>query len=99
MPYVIAICHQKGGVAKTTTTLGLGACFAERGRRTLVIDLDPQASLTTGLGLIPGEIKRSAADALLGLEPLASTLRETSIPNLHLMPSNADMIMASQCLQ
>lgn len=99
MPYVITICHQKGGVAKTTTALGLGACFAERERRTLLIDLDPQASLTTGLGLIPAEIKRSAADTLLGLEPLASSLRETGIPNLSLAPSNADMIMAAQFLQ
>lgn len=99
MPYVIAICHQKGGVAKTTTALGLGACFAERSQRTLLIDLDPQASLTTGLGLIPTEVKRSAAETLLGLEPLAATVRETGIANLDLAPSNADMIMAAQCLQ
>jgi len=99
MPYAIAICHQKGGVAKTTTTLALGACFAERGAKTLIVDLDPQASLTSGVGLNPAEIKGSAADVLLGLEPLAGTIRETSLPNLFVTPSNADMIMAAQLLQ
>lgn len=99
MPYTIAVCHQKGGVAKTTTTLALGACFAERGIPTLMVDLDPQASLTTGAGLNPADLKRSAADVLLGLEPLSSAIRPTEVPNLNLVPSNADMIMAAQCLQ
>lgn len=99
MTYTIAICHQKGGVAKTTTAIGLGACFAERGLNTLLIDLDPQASLTSGLGVSPSEVKRSAADILLGLEPMSSAIRETSFANLSLVPSNADMIMASQVLQ
>jgi chromosome partitioning protein len=99
MTYTIAICHQKGGVAKTTTALGLGASFAERGCNTLLIDLDPQASLTSGMGFNPIEMKRSAADILLGLEPLANTIRETSVPHLSLVPSNADMLMASQVLQ
>ena len=99
MPYTIAVCHQKGGVAKTTTALALGACFAERGQKTLIVDLDPQASLTTGVGLSPAEIKGSAADVLLGLEPLTATIREAGLPNLSLVPSNADMIMAAQFLQ
>ena len=99
MPYTIAVCHQKGGVAKTTTTLALGACFAERGLPTLMVDLDPQASLTTGAGLNPPDLKRSAADVLLGLEPLSAAIRPTELPNLNLVPSNADMIMAAQCLQ
>lgn len=99
MTYTIAICHQKGGVAKTTTAIALGACFAERGLNTLLIDLDPQASMTSGLGISPSEVKRSSADILLGLEPLNSAIRETSFPHLSLVPSNADMIMASQVLQ
>lgn len=99
MPYAIAVCHQKGGVAKTTTTLALGACFAERGLKTLIVDLDPQASLTTGVGVNPADIKGSAADVLMNLEPLAATVRETGLSNLTLVPSNADMIMAAQLLQ
>lgn len=99
MPYVIAVCHQKGGVAKTTTALALGACFAERQISTLLVDLDPQASLTTGLGFAPAEMKRSASDVLLGLETLPQTIRSTELPNLSVVPSNADMIMAAQCLQ
>jgi len=97
--YIIAVSHQKGGVAKTTTTLSLGACFAERNQRTLLIDLDPQGSLTSGLGLSPAEMTRSASDVLMGLEPLSSVVRETELPNLSIVPSNADMIMAAQCLQ
>lgn len=99
MPYVIAICHQKGGVAKTTTALALGACFAEQQRPTLLVDLDPQASLTTGLGLAPSEMKRSASDVLLGLEALPQTIRDTETPFLSVVPSNADMLMAAQFLQ
>ena len=99
MPYVIAVCHQKGGVAKTTTTLALGACFAEQQRETLIIDLDPQASLTTGLGLNPSEIAHSASDVLLGLETLSKLVIGTDLPHMSVIPSNADMIMAGQLLQ
>ncbi|HLF02879.1 MAG TPA: ParA family protein [Anaerolineales bacterium] len=99
MPYVIAVCHQKGGVAKTTTTLALGACFAEQQRETLIIDLDPQASLTTGLGLNPSEIAHSASDVLLGLETLSKLVIGTELPHMSVIPSNADMIMAGQLLQ
>ena len=53
MPYVIAIYHQKGGVGKTTTALALGACFVERGVRTLMVDLDPQANLSFNCDLEP----------------------------------------------
>jgi len=67
MPYVIAICHQKGGVAKTTTTLALGACLVEQQCETLLIDLDPQANLTGGMGVDPAMMRRSAADVLLGM--------------------------------
>jgi chromosome partitioning protein len=92
MPYVIAIWHQKGGVAKTTTALSLGACLVERGRRTLLIDLDPQGNLTSGLGFDPAQLRGSAADVLLGNDTLASVSRETSLPGLDLVPSNPDMV-------
>lgn len=98
MPYVIAICHQKGGVAKTTTALSLGACFVERRCETLLIDLDPQANLTGGMGLNPAEMRRSAADILLGNETLLRVSRETSLPGLDVIPSNADMLTVSKYL-
>jgi len=98
MPYVIALCHQKGGVAKTTTTLALGACLVEQQCDTLLIDLDPQANLTTGLGLNPADLHRSAADVLLGNETLLRVSRETGVPGLDLVPSNADMVTVSQYL-
>ena len=98
MPYVIAICHQKGGVAKTTTAISLGACFVERQHETLMVDLDPQANLTAGVGLNPSEMRRSAADVLLGNDTLLRVSRETNVPGLDVVPSNVDMLMVAQHL-
>ena len=90
-PYVIAICHQKGGVAKTTTTLSLGASLVERGTETLVIDLDPQANLTASIGLDSNNMEFSIAEALLGEADLASIRLETSLPGLDIVPASAGM--------
>lgn len=98
MPYVIAICHQKGGVAKTTTALALGAALVEQQAETLLIDLDPQANLTAGLGFNPVEVRRSAADVLLGNETLLRVSRETRLPGLDLVPSALDMVTVSKYL-
>ena len=92
MPYVIAIWHQKGGVAKTTTALSVGAGLAERGQSALLLDLDPQGNLTSGLGLDPEQMRASAADILLGNELLSQVACETSVPGLDLVPSNPDMV-------
>ncbi len=91
MPYVIAICHQKGGVAKTTTTLGLGACLVEKHAETLMIDLDPQANLTASIGINSAEAPYSIAEALTGEADLAAVRLETSLPGLDIIPSNAGM--------
>lgn len=98
MSYVIAVCHQKGGVAKTTTALSLGAALVEQQIETLLIDLDPQANLTAGLGLNPAEVRRSTADVLLGAETLLRVSRETKVPGLDLVPSNPDMVSVSKHL-
>jgi chromosome partitioning protein len=98
MTTVIAICQQKGGVAKTTTALSLGACFAEQHIDTLLIDLDSQANLTVGLGLNPANIRRSAADVLLGDSPIVHVTRESVLPGLDLVPSNPDMLTAAKAL-
>jgi chromosome partitioning protein len=96
MPYVIAICHQKGGVAKTTTTLGLGASLVERRAETLLIDLDPQANLTGSIGINAAGINFSIAEALMGETDLASVRLETSLPGLEIVPSNAGMFTVSR---
>jgi len=98
MTTVIAICQQKGGVAKTTTALSLGACFAEQHIDTLLIDLDSQANLTVGLGINPAEMRRSTADVLLGDAPIVKVTRESILPGLDLIPSNPDMLTAAKAL-
>jgi len=92
MSYVIAICHQKGGVAKTTTTLGLGAGFVERGVETLVVDLDPQANLTSNIGMEPNRTEFSVAEVLTGEVAPARAAMESSLPGMDIIPSNAAML-------
>jgi chromosome partitioning protein len=98
MTKVIAISNQKGGVAKTTTCLSLGACLAELGHSVLLIDLDPQAHLTVSLGVEPDKVYRSVADALLGNASLVSVSRETSIPGLDLAPANQGLALIDKVL-
>jgi chromosome partitioning protein len=97
-PYVIAVCHQKGGVAKTTTVSVVGAALAEDEQQVLLVDLDPSANLTAGFGFNPLRVKHSAADVLLGTDTLAMVSQPSEIPNLALIPSNPDMITAAQYL-
>jgi len=88
LPRVIAVASQKGGVAKTTTSLTLGACLAEQGRSVLLIDMDPQAQLTLSFGLKPAELRRTITDALLANNSMVSITRETGVPLLDLAPAN-----------
>src|SRR5438477_4678974 len=75
---IVSVVNQKGGVAKTTTCANLGACLAERGLRTLLIDLDPQANLTLGLGIEWDKLSCTLHNVLLNPEdvPLASILQQ-----------------------
>ena len=97
-PYVITVCHQKGGVAKTTTVSALGAALAEGGHPTLLVDLDPSANLTAGLGINPRQVQMSTADILLGNAELATLTQSDGIPDLNIIPSGPDMAAASQVL-
>ena len=92
MPRAIAIMNQKGGVGKTTTTLNLGAVLAQRGKRVLVIDLDPQANLTLGLGRRAADLSESVYELLT--DPKADAAKyivPTQWENLHLVPSHIDL--------
>jgi len=87
---VVAIANQKGGVGKTTTAINLSAALARLGHRVLLLDLDPQANATSGLGFTQHS-GTSCYTALLGEEPLESKIRSTHIPGLDLIPSEMDM--------
>lgn len=98
MATVIAINNQKGGVAKTTTCLSLGACLAELGYTVLLIDLDPQAHLTLSLGIKPEKLHRTISDALLGRASLLSVSRESGIFDLDIVPSNQQLALIDKLL-
>ena len=98
-PFVIAVSHQKGGVAKTTTSLALGAALAEQFyEAVLLVDLDPQGNLTTGLGVDPAAAVNSAAGSLLGGKKLVQVSVQTQMPGLELVPCNPDMLNVSKQL-
>lgn len=96
--YTISITNEKGGVAKTTTALSLGGAMAEAGYEILLIDLDAQANLTLGVGLTPSKMHRTIADVLMNSASILSASRETDIPGLEIVPSNAEMSMAERFL-
>jgi chromosome partitioning protein len=92
---VIAMCNQKGGVGKTTSTINLGASLAEYGRRVLLVDLDPQGALSAGLGVPHYELEHTVHNLLI--EPRVSiddVLISTRVKNLDLVPSNIDLSAA-----
>ncbi len=98
MTYTIAMSNEKGGVAKTTSTLSLGAALTELNYRVLLIDLDPQANLSLALGLETGESTITSANVLIENVSLSSAIRKTEISNLDLVPSSFRIETAEQFL-
>ncbi|MCY0931384.1 ParA family protein [Streptomyces sp. H27-H1] len=92
---IIAMCNQKGGVGKTTSTINLGAALAEYGRRVLLVDFDPQGALSVGLGVNPMELDLTVYNLLMERGMQADeVLLKTAVPNMDLLPSNIDLSAA-----
>src|SRR3984893_599267 len=89
---VVAVCNQKGGVGKTTTTINLGAALAEYGRRVLLVDFDPQGALSVGLGIQPHELESSVYNLLMerGVT-VRDVVIKTNVNGMDLLPSNIDL--------
>ncbi|HXT43646.1 MAG TPA: ParA family protein [Pseudonocardiaceae bacterium] len=92
---VVAICNQKGGVGKTTSTINLGAALAEYGRRVLLVDFDPQGALSVGLGLAAQHLDRTIYNLIMEQRvEVDEVIQPTSVPGMDLLPSNIDLSAA-----
>ena len=91
MGKIIALVNQKGGVGKTTSSINLAACLGYLGKRSLLIDLDPQGNSTTGLGIDKGDIKKSIYDLLVGNANLKEVIKKTKFKNLYIIPATISL--------
>ena len=91
MTRIIAIANQKGGVGKTTTAINLSTCVASRGKKVLLIDIDPQGNATSGVGIVKQPDDKSIYDVLVNEERLVNIIKPTMVKNLHICPSSINL--------
>jgi len=91
MAKIIAVANQKGGVGKTTSAINISASLGHFGKKTLLIDADPQGNSTSGIGIDKNSVKSSFYDALIGNANIKSTISKTNFKNLYICPCNIEL--------
>ncbi|MCD6323004.1 MAG: ParA family protein [Clostridiales bacterium] len=94
MAKIIAVANQKGGVGKTTTAVNLSACLAYLGKRTLLVDNDPQGNSSSGLGIDKDHVEKSIYDVLINETDIRTVIRETMMKKLYICPANIQLVGA-----